>query len=250
MIDLRNRAILITGASSGIGRQCAITCSELGASVALVGRNAARLAETQSLLAKGTHCVVEQDLTAYEALGPAVSKVVEQLGPISGFVHSAGIQLTQPLAVMTAAKYAELFAINVVSGFELARIICRKEHLAAGRASLVFIASIMGLVARPGLTAYCASKGALIAGIRSMALELARKEVTVNCISPGMILTPLMQEHLDTLSEAQRTERKQLYPLGPGQPGDVAGACAFLLSQQARWITGTNLVIDGGYSAQ
>ncbi len=98
MIDLRNRAIMITGASSGIGRQCAITCSQLGASLALVGRDPARLAETRRLLQGHVHCVVEQDVTDYPALGPMVAKVVATIGPLSGFVHSAGLSLRLPEA--------------------------------------------------------------------------------------------------------------------------------------------------------
>jgi NAD(P)-dependent dehydrogenase (short-subunit alcohol dehydrogenase family) len=250
MINLMGRTLLVTGASSGIGRQCAILCSELGAVVALMGRDEQRLEETRGQLVGGGHCVVRQDLTELEGLGPAVKRVVDEIGPLSGLVHSAGIQLTRPLAAMSSAAYQEILAVNVVSGFELARMLCRRENRAVGRVSLVFIASIMGTVARPGLTAYCASKGAMIAGVRALALELARKKVTANCVSPGMVRTPLMEMHLGKLTEEQAAAREARYPLGVGEPADVAGACAFLLSEQARWITGTNLVIDGGASAQ
>jgi NAD(P)-dependent dehydrogenase (short-subunit alcohol dehydrogenase family) len=114
---------------------------------------------------------------------------------------------------------------------------------------VVLVASMMGLVGRPGLTAYAASKGAVIAGARAMAVEMAGKGVTVNSVSPGMVMTPLMEEYLAGLTEEQAAERTAKYPLGPGQPEDVAQACVFLLSDAARWITGTNLVMDGGCSA-
>ena len=250
MIDLAGKVIVVTGATSGIGRQCAITCSQLGASVAVMGRNRDRLDETMRSLAGGEHLALAHDLKEVQALGALVSRISADLGPISGFVHAAGVQVTKSLATMLAEDYSEVMSVNVVSAFELARIISRKEHLDPKGAGFVFIASVMGSVARPGLVAYCASKGALTSGARSMALELCRKRVTVNTISPGMIRTTLLDEHLAMLSESQLADRLKLYPLGPGTPQDVASMCAFLLSDHARWITGTNVVIDGGYSAQ
>jgi NAD(P)-dependent dehydrogenase (short-subunit alcohol dehydrogenase family) len=249
MIELKNRVIMVTGASSGIGRECAILCSRAGASVALVGRDVGRLEETRSRMSGPGHCVVRQELTDFEALGGMVGRVVEEMGPVSGLVHSAGSQMTRSLGRMTAAGYGEMFSIHAVAGFELARWICRGENRAAGRVSLVMVASMMGLVGRPGLTAYAASKGAVIAGVRAMAVELAGKGVTVNSVSPGMVMTPLMEGYLAGLTAEQAAERREQYPLGPGQPEDVAQACVFLLSDAARWITGTNLVVDGGCSA-
>lgn len=250
MIDLTGKVILVTGASSGIGRQCAITLSGLGAVIALTGRDARRLKETEELLAGNKHMSLICDLSADCDLENLILKFVQALGRFDGFVHAAGLQVTQPLSRMKLVDYEVLMRVNVFSAFSLAKSISLKNHLSAGGASFVFISSIMGLVSRPALTAYSASKGALLSGAKALALELARKKTRVNCVLPGMVITPLMDKHISDLNQNQISERIEKYPLGVGTPDDVANACAFLVSDAARWITGTNIVVDGGYCAQ
>jgi len=114
---------------------------------------------------------------------------------------------------------------------------------------IVLIASITGVIGRSGLAAYSASKGALISAVRSMSLELAHRGICINCVSPGTILTPLMQSYLDTLDESKKKQRIDGFPLGLGQTADISNACIYLLSDASRWVTGQNLVIDGGYTA-
>ena len=250
MIDLRNRGIMITGASSGIGRQCAITCSQLGASLALIGRDPARLAETRRLLQGHAHCVVEQDVTDYAALGPMVAKVVATIGPLSGFVHSAGISLPLPLKQMRPEHFEQTFAVNVISAFELAKNVQLKANLAAEFASFVFIASIRAQLGQPAKIAYCASKGALVSGARALALELAPRHIRVNCVSPAIVMTKMYESLAEKLPEGAAKSSLNAHPLGFGEASDVANAVAFLLSDASRWITGTELIVDGGYSAQ
>jgi NAD(P)-dependent dehydrogenase (short-subunit alcohol dehydrogenase family) len=248
--SLKNKNIVITGASSGIGRQCAISCSQMGANVVLIARNEQRLDETLQKLDPGNHLSFCQDVTEYDKLKDIVNEAVLKVGRLAGFVHSAGIEITLPARSMVAKKYEQLFATNVISGFEIAKIISNKKFINRQRASFIFIASITGIFGVKGLVGYSSSKGALIAGARSLSLELAARNITVNCISPGLIMTDLMKKFFSQLENDQLENRVRNYPLGIGHTEDVANTCIFLLSDAAKWITGTNLVIDGGRSAQ
>lgn len=247
---LNNKIIIITGASSGIGRQCAITCSRHGASVVLIGRDTNKLQKVLSELETGNHTYFSIDITKYQELENMVSTIVEKFGKVSGFIHSAGAELTLPIRSMKPELYEKLFSINVIAGFEIVRIIINKKYIQDQGASIVFISSIMSILGQPAKTAYCTSKGAVTAGVRSLALELAPKNIRVNSVSPGIVETPLVEEMFKTIPEESRKAIIDMHPLGIGKPEDVANACAFLLSEDARWITGTNLIIDGGYSAK
>ncbi|HOD17362.1 MAG TPA: SDR family oxidoreductase [Candidatus Cloacimonadota bacterium] len=249
-IDLNNKVIVISGASSGIGRQIVIQCAELGAKLILLGRNQEELSKTIKLLPTTGHIAKSIDLTNFDEIEPMISDCVQKIGKISGFCHSAGIEYTLPLRSMTIRHYQEQFAINTIAAFELSRVISKKAYMQNEGGSFVFIASIMGVVGRPGLTGYSASKGALIAGAKSMALELAPKKIRVNCISPGTIMTNLIENMLNNLEAEQRNKRLGDFPLGIGEPQDVANLAAFLLSDRSKWITGANIIIDGGYTAK
>ena len=250
VFNLKNRNIIVTGASSGIGRQCAITFSQLGANIILISRNKERLKETYNKLDKGNHLIISQDITKYDKLEEVVNTAVDKLGRISGFVHSAGIEMTLPLRNMQPSYYEKMFSINVISGFELARIISKKKYINKEGASFVFISSVMGILGQPGKIAYCSSKGALISGVRTLALELAKKNIRANCILPGVVETEMSKEMLKKFSEESKKSIIDMHPLGLGRPEDIANACAFLLSDASRWIIGINLIVDGGYSAK
>lgn len=253
MIDafsLKNKRILITGASSGIGRQCAIIASHHGATVFLIGRNKERLEQTYHELIPGEHTVFSQDLSEYDKLEEIVKASVEKAGRISGLVHSAGIELTMPLKAMTPEYYNGLFSLNVISGLELAKIISKKAYLDEEGASFIFISSIMGILGNSALVGYSASKGALISAVKSMAVELSSKRVRANCVSPGFIQTSMIEKVSRNLTPEQMENLKKNYLLGLGKPEDVANAVMFLLSDASRWITGINLVVDGGYSCR
>ena len=250
LFDLKNKNIFITGASSGIGRQCAITFSKFGANVILVARNKERLEQTFNKLNKGNHIFIVQDITEYDKLEEIINFSVGKIGKISGFVHSAGIDKLMPFKLIEPDIYKEMFDVNMISGFELARIISKKKYANSEGASFVFISSIMGILGQIGKIAYCSSKGALISGAKAMALELVKKNIKVNCILPGVVETEMSKQVLSNLSEGSREEILNMHPLGLGKPDDIAYACAFLLSDASRWITGTNLIIDGGYSAR
>jgi len=250
IFDLKNKNIIVTGASSGIGRQCAITFSQLAANIILIARNRERLEETFNRLNKGNHLFISQNITNYDRLEDIINTIREKMGKISGFVHSAGTEMTLPLRSMTSSYYENMFAINVISGFELARIISKKKYLDENGASFVFISSVMGILGQAGKVGYCSSKGALISGAKAMALELAKKNIRVNCILPGVVETEMSNKMFESLPKESKKSVIDMHPLGLGKPNDIAYACAYLLSDAARWITGTNLIIDGGYSAR
>ena len=247
---LKNKNILITGASSGIGKQCAISCSKMGANIILIARDKERLQETLSQLGTGNHLYYSLDITNYEEIEPIVKDAVLKIGKISGFIHSAGIEMTLPLKMMKPEKYEKLFAINTIVGFEFARILSKKKYIESNCSSFVFIASIMSVVANAGLIGYCASKGALVSGVRAMAIELSTKNIRANCISPGYIQTEMMKKAELNMSDKEKYELKKNFLLGLGKPDDIANACIYLLSDASKWVTGTNMIVDGGYCAR
>lgn len=249
--SLENKTILITGASSGIGAQCAIDCSKIGAKVVLVARNEERLKSVLSQCEGNSHAYYLADMAEIVDNGakPLLEQIVSEHGKLDGFIHSAGIQKTAPLKLLSMNDYEEVIKVNTLSAFEILKYLPNIKYMNAG-GHIVLIASITGVIGRSGLAAYSASKGALISAVRSMSLELAQKGICINCVSPGTILTPLMQEYLDTLDENKKKQRVDGFPLGLGQTTDISNACIYLLSEASRWVTGQNLVIDGGYTAR
>jgi NAD(P)-dependent dehydrogenase (short-subunit alcohol dehydrogenase family) len=165
-------------------------------------------------------------------------------------VHSAGIESTIPLRNMKPEYYDALMKVNVVSALEFARIISKKKYINPGGASFVFISSIMGRVGKEGKVGYCASKAALTSSIKAMALELSNKKIRCNTILPGMVQTEMLKKMFESLPESSVAEIIRQHPMGIGSPEDIAHLAIFLLSDQAGWITGSEIVIDGGYSAQ
>lgn len=250
LFSLSNKTILITGASSGIGRSCAVQCSKMGASLLLMGRNVDELNRTVSELQPGTKVeMIVADFSKMVDLELVMAEKILTIGKIAGFIHCAGVEKTLPLKKQSSEVFQSIFDINVFAGFELAKIISLKKYKAE-KASFVFIASVAGMVGESGKTIYSASKGAVISGARSMSMELARSDIRVNSISPAMVKTPILEKMFDGIGEEASQNIIKKHPLGIGEPEDVANACVFLLSDAAKWITGTNLVVDGGYTAQ
>jgi len=247
--SLENKNIIITGASSGIGRQCAISCSQIGANIILVDINKEGMDKTLSLMQTANHVCFHKDITKHDTIETLIKIATSKLGKINGFVHSAGIEKTLPLKMMKPEIYRELFDVNVISGYEIAKIISNKKYSNSG-ASFVFIASIMGILGQSGKVGYCSSKSALIGGMKAMALELANKNIRVNCISPAIVETEMTKKLFENIPIDSKKEIIKMHPLGFGKPEDVANACVYLLSDASKWITGSNLIVDGGYSAR
>ena len=220
----------------------------MGAHVALIGRDRARLDDALQALDGDGHLALARDISVLEEIEPLVAETTERLGLIDGFIHSAGVELVLPLKLMTPIHFTRIYTVNVFAGFEFARQIAKKKYRNNQEVSLVFIASVAGIKAEAAKIGYSSSKAALINGVRSLALELASCKIRANSVSPAVCLTRMSLSFLDKLSDEGRKEVISRHPLGLGTPEDVAFACVYLLSNASRWVTGSNLVIDGGYS--
>ncbi len=248
-MDLTGKRILVTGASSGIGRACAVELAQLGAELVLVGRNIAHLQETERMLDGCGHQVLPFDLEKIEEIGtlPALTHARER--KFAGIVHSAGVCPLVPLAGSSPMVIRKAMLINFEVFVELCRHFTKRTHFAEDGGSLVALSSVSSMIGWPSGGAYCASKAALDGYVRVLALELAAKRIRANTVCPSNIKTPMLDV---TSGEAGKTDedRAAAQPLGLGESEDVANAVAFLLSDAAKFITGTQLVVDGGYLAQ
>lgn len=246
-MDLTGKRVLITGASSGIGRSCAVLASQLGATVVLVARDDTRLAETLEQMPSGIHMMMPFDLKEldrYEEL--FVSCASER--KLDGIVHAAGIGPAMPIQSVSLATMREVMNVNYFAFMELVKWFSKKKYSSGG--SVVGISSISGSVGWQGVSLYSGSKGAMNSSVRSLAVELAPKKIRVNSVVPSYIRTTMNDESISVGSDEAAKQILAKQPLGLGEPEDVAHAVAFLLSDAARFITGTQLVVDGGYLAQ
>ena len=243
--SLEGKTVLVTGASSGIGREIAIACSRMGATVVVTARNEERLQATlDSMESSGQeHRLLVADLTSSDEM----TALVASLPSLDGAVLCAGNSTTLPLQFGSRDKFDEMFDVNFFAPVELLRMMYKKKILQKG-ASVVLMASIGGTHSfMPGNSVYGASKAALNSFMKYAAREFASRRVRVNSICPGMVDTPLI--HRGTITEEQLAEDAKRYPLGRyGQPEDIANGAIYLLSDASSWLTGHDLVIDGGFS--
>jgi NAD(P)-dependent dehydrogenase (short-subunit alcohol dehydrogenase family) len=248
---LNGRHILITGASSGIGKACSVLFASRGASLCLLARDQGRLQETLSLTSDPqNHSSVSVDLTDYKLVEDAVRSIVKEKGPISGIVNCAGISTTLPLNATTIEKMEHFIRTNVIGPISLTKQVLKPGYFAPEGGSIVFLSSVMGVTGEKGKTLYSLTKGALISSVRSLAIELASKKIRVNAVSPGVVNSPMSRNAVYSRDDEALDKIRLLHPLGLGEPDDVANACMFLISDASKWITGTNVIVDGGYLAK
>lgn len=241
--SLEGKNILVTGASSGIGRAIAIECSKMGANITITARNKERLNETLKMMkASLSHQVINADLSKEEDINVLVDKLPFKL---DGIVHCAGLTIIKPFQHFKDENVNEIMGVNFYAPLFLTRNLLKRKMINKD-SSIIFISSISGvLVSAYGGSIYSASKGAINGLVKGIALELATKSIRVNSINPGMIDTDILSSGV--ITEEQLKEDAQKYPLKRyGKPEEVAYAAIYLLSDASKWVTGSNLLIDGG----
>jgi len=241
--SLEGKTILVTGASSGIGKAIAVECSKMGAVVIISGRNEQRLNETFSLLEGSGHDMILADLSQREEL----DRLYNELPLISGLVNCAGLTKVAPFPFATRDRFEEVMTVNFFAPTELTRLLVKSKKIGK-RSSVVFISSVSGVYCSAVASSiYSSSKGAINGLIKGVALDLAPKGIRVNSVNPGMIDTEIFSG--SAISTEQLKIDKQRYPLNRyGKPEEVAFAVIYLLSDASSWVTGSNLLIDGGYT--
>ena len=241
--SLKDRRILVTGATSGLGHATALACARMGGEIIGVGRDPERLQTTQLALhaiSDLPHKILSADLTNRDER----ERVVASLDcEIHGVVHSAGISRLSPVRMLTEEHLHEVQAINVDAPMLLTQNLLKRNLIAPG-GSFVFIASIAAHIGVPGVATYSGTKAALIAMVRCLAMEIVKRRMRANCLSPALVETPLLEATASVVGNMDR--ERDNYPLGFGKPDDVANAAVFLLSDASRWITGTTIIMDGG----
>lgn len=243
LFSLEKKNILVTGASSGIGKSVAINTALQGATVILLARNNERLAATlESLDPNESHKVVCCDLSSKSDL----DNIVEELEPIDGLVLNAGAVKLAPIAFINDDTIDDLFELNIQSSIRLIQRLVKKRKLKKG-ASIVFISSIATKKATIGNAVYNATKGAVNSFVKSLALELAKKKIRANAILPGFVTTNIMKNSGVTYVDLESHLKN--YPIGRyGKPEDIAFLSIYLLSNQSNWMTGSLINLDGGFS--
>lgn len=238
---LHNKTFLITGASSGIGSHTAKRISEMGGKVVLTGRDDSRLNETKNTCVRDGATIIAADLNTEEGR----NHLAKSCPGLDGLVNCAGTVHPFPVRFIDQKKMDETMNINFESPVLLTSALLREKKINA-ESSLVYISSISSSRPQAGAAMYGASKAALESFVKVLAQELHQKKIRVNSIAPAMVRTPMYERSEELVSKAEMDAHIDKYLLGVGYPEDVANAAIFLLSPAARWITGINLILDGG----
>ncbi len=239
--SLQYKTILVTGATSGIGRRIVEAIIEAGGNVVATGRNKEALEKIQTQFSDKRVTIIVADLTQADEL----SALVTFCPSLDGFVHSAGMVKSQPIRYLSREKLEETFGINFFAPVALVSELDRAKKLNK-KASFVFISSVSSLHPHKGGTSYSASKAALDTFMKVLALEYAHRGIRANSISPGMVKTPLYEQVKELASNESMAEHISHYPLGMGETEDVANAAIYLLSEASKWMTGSTITLDGG----
>lgn len=238
--SLEGKTILVTGASSGIGRSTAIECSKMGAKLVITARNKERLQETFNQLEGGGHIQLLGDLTDEND----VERIINEVPNLDGLVNNAGISIVKPVTFVNNEDLQKVFNTNTFAPILFTRLLLKKKKINS-KASIVFTSSIAAMHSSLGNSMYGASKAAIMAFMHYCARELAGKQIRANAVHPAMINTKLISG--GAISSDQHDIDMQKYPLKRyGEPEEVAWAIIYLLSNASAWVTGTSMIIDGG----
>ena len=247
LIDLTDRRILVVGASSGIGKQTALTLSQVGAKISLVARNEEKLETTLAELEGNGHDYFIADVSEIASIESLIKEIVVKDGPLDGVVYSAGVGTALPLMQSKPEKVQDTFNVNFFGFFEVVRQVARKGRFSPGM-RIVGVSSCASLRGDKSKAIYSSSKAAMDSAVRCMAKELAGKGICINTVAPSMTATELYNHYIEKYGEDSDTNKELLTRqyLGVAPPQDVANAIAFLISPAARFITGITMPVDGG----
>ncbi len=243
---LANRTLLVTGASSGLGRATAAALAGCGARLVVCGRDTARLQATLQSLPGDGHMAEVFAMDDADSTADWLKTVASRLGPMHGVFHAAGTELVRLARLTKRAQVDELFQSSIMAALGLARGSAQKGVMEDG-ASLLFMSSVAGQRGTAGMMAYSAAKAAIDGMVRSLAAELAPRRIRVNGLAAGAVATEMHHRLTGTLGPEGVAEYERRHLLGFGRPDDVAQAAVFLMSPASSWITGTSMVVDGGY---
>ncbi len=240
--------ILLTGATSGIGFETLKQLVTDGHTVYAIGRDFSKI---DFFLKDHKSQILDFifDFNNVDQIEQLFLQFNLEDQKFDGFIHCAGIEETLPLSLYSTSKIKNIFDINVFSGIELLRHFTKKKYCNNG-ASVVFLSSVMGTLGQPGKVGYCATKAAILGLVKASALEYAKRKIRVNAVLPGIINTPMTQNLFSQINKDQIEEIQNMHPLGFGEVQDVVPTILFLISENAKWITGQSIIVDGGYSIQ
>jgi NAD(P)-dependent dehydrogenase (short-subunit alcohol dehydrogenase family) len=239
-LGLRNKKILVTGASSGIGKETCQLLSSIGADIYVTGRNIERLEELRDNC-ENVKQVISADLTDEVA----IESLVDSVPMLDGVVNCAGIIFPFPVKFIAEKHISSVFRINFDAQVTLNSMLFRKKKIQKS-ASIVFVSSVSSQFPYEGGALYTSSKAAIEAYSRAIALENAKHSIRSNVVSPGLVKTKIFDKTMEASSKEELENYEKNYPLGYGDPIDVANSIVFLLSDRSRWITGQNIILDGG----
>ncbi|MEM9286153.1 MAG: 3-oxoacyl-[acyl-carrier-protein] reductase [Pseudomonadota bacterium] len=241
MFSLTDKTALVTGATGGIGASIAKTLHAQGATVSLSGRNEEKLAALQAELGERAH-VLPADLSDLEACDALPGRAAEAMGSLAILVANAGITKDQLMMRMKPEEFAQVISVNLTATWRLSKA-CLKGMMKARHGRIIGITSVVGVTGNPGQSNYAASKAGMIGMMKSLAAEVASRGITANCVAPGFIATPMT----DALTDDQKDNINKAIPSGRmGTPDEIAGACAYLASDEAAYVTGQTLHVNGG----
>lgn len=241
-----SRNILITGVTSGIGKALAeYLVAEENYHVFGIGRDESKL---EKLAQRANFTFIAFDLNKIDDIELLFKSQFNSI-KFSGFVHCAGIEEILPISLYVPSRIQSIFQLNVFSAVEILRNLSKKKFSEEG-ASFIVLSSVMGELGQAGKVGYCGTKAALLGVVKSLSLEVSKRKIRVNAISPGVVETPLTKKMLQQLDEENVNRILGMHPIGIGNTEDVVALLSFLLSDKSKWITGQNIKIDGGYSVQ
>ena len=245
-MDLSGKKYIVTGASSGVGRQTCITLSQLGADVTLIARNEENLRKTISMMEPGAHDYYSYDLTDVDGIEALVNNAAAKCGKYNGLVHCAGIAPIVPISMSKYSFIKELMDLNFFSFVELARVMSKKKNSIEG-ASFVAVSAAASKIADKAKLGYISTKGALDSAVRAFAVELGlSRKLRFNTVNPGWVRTDMYEGSIETVGQERMDKMLSHHIFGILQPVEVANVIAFLLSDAASKITGQNIFVDSG----